>query len=142
MVVVLDEPEKDYWATTSAAPLFGHIAERIMGLPARYHKSHSRLAAGSDKKRVIFTSLKQEQKTDETKAETLTARTRESRYHLPRLTGLSKRKALRKLADLRVTAKVSGHGVVVRQRPGPGTKLGEDSVCHLICSEDEKGTFR
>jgi cell division protein FtsI/penicillin-binding protein 2 len=52
---------------------------------------------------------------------------------LPDLTGLTMREAIRRLSDRQVRPRLSGHGVVVRQDPAPGTPLPLEGSCRLWC---------
>lgn len=52
---------------------------------------------------------------------------------LPDLTGLPMREALRQLTVRQVRPRLSGHGLVVRQEPPPGTPLPLEGGCRLWC---------
>ncbi len=59
---------------------------------------------------------------------------RDSVYaRLPDLAGLTLREALRQLSVRQVRPLITGHGVVVRQDPAPGTPLPLDGSCRLWC---------
>jgi len=58
---------------------------------------------------------------------------------MPDLAGLATREALRRLTVLEVTARIEGHGVVVRQSPEAGSPLAERATCQLWCAPLEAG---
>ena len=55
---------------------------------------------------------------------------------VPDLRGASAREALRTLAQLGLTARIEGHGIVVEQSPEPGTPLERGITCTLILHRD------
>jgi membrane peptidoglycan carboxypeptidase len=52
---------------------------------------------------------------------------------LPNLVGLAVRQALRELSVRQVPVRITGHGFVVHQFPGPGTALPLPTPCLLTC---------
>ncbi len=59
---------------------------------------------------------------------------------LPELRGLSLREALRVLARLGITPRVSGEGVVIEQDPLPGTALEAGGACRLALGRPAAGS--
>lgn len=131
MIVMLDEPQKNYGGAKSAAPIFGRIVERIMGIPSR----SPRLDQGQpDGTRLVFSKL--------TSTETEAKEQKEERkmhldspYHVPDVKGLSVREALQVLAQRRLKARIVGNGVIRQQTPPPGTRIEEGMICRLNCED-------
>jgi len=138
LVVVLDEPSRHAWGSKSAAPVFANIAKRLTGLPAR--QVTEPFNQPPDKSGdLVFTNL-EEKVREPDKSPPLKSRQKESRYHIPKLTGLSVRQAMLKLVDLKIEAKITGSGIVRKQIPLPGKKITSGMTCHLICgSKSESG---
>jgi hypothetical protein len=59
---------------------------------------------------------------------------------LPELRGLSLREALRVLARLGITPRVSGEGVVIEQDPLPGAALESGGACRLALGRPAAGS--
>ncbi|MBW6520423.1 MAG: PASTA domain-containing protein [Desulfoarculaceae bacterium] len=59
-------------------------------------------------------------------------------HHMPDLSGLSLRRALRLLQDKKVKVRIQGSGRVVAQNPVAGTPLAGVKECLLILKKDEK----
>ena len=130
LVVVLDEPEKLYWASTSAAPLFSKIVERISGVAQRSWPEKPAVPSRAKKDYFIFSRLDQNQsveKSPEAPAQTL------SPHLMPDMRGLSIREALCLLAERNVKAYVEGSGIVKTQDVPPGARVSEVTACHLTC---------
>lgn len=51
---------------------------------------------------------------------------------MPDLKGLSLRKSLRNLQDLKLEIQISGTGVVVEQMPPPGIQIKQGELCRLV----------
>ena len=51
---------------------------------------------------------------------------------MPDLKGLSLRKSLRRLQDLKLEIQISGTGVVVEQNPRAGLQVERESLCRLV----------
>jgi beta-lactam-binding protein with PASTA domain len=60
---------------------------------------------------------------------------------VPDLRGLSAREAVRKLAAFGMSARISGSGVVVSQKPLPGDPIDAGSVCSLVLKRDAVPVF-
>jgi len=141
MVVMLEEPKKNYWGGVAAAPVFSNIVYRISGLSVKPEFKND----SNDKKKknkFLFTDLElqndrnahQKDQTVPTADEIKTANRVSSPFHMPNLKGLSIRGALRILGDYGVKVNVEGNGVVVTQYPSPGRELKKIEVCKLICN--------
>lgn len=133
LVLILDEPEEMYWGSRSAAPVFARIVERISGLhtlPAvpRDLRDGTRYA-----KKFVFSNY--QEKGGKLGNDDALVREEVSRYHVPRLRGLSLREALKRLAFREIEAKIEGSGVVIEQEPEPGCKVERGMICRLICRE-------
>jgi cell division protein FtsI (penicillin-binding protein 3) len=123
IVVVIDTPRgrNSYYGGTVAAPIFQRIAEaalRHRGVPATINAPPPVLvrrddpsAGGVAARTVSFGSLP---------APVLAAVPSQG---LPDLRGLGARDALRALAQIGMTARVRGAGIVVDQRPEPGSPI-------------------
>ena len=57
-----------------------------------------------------------------------------NRQIMPQLTGLTLREALQVLSDWNIEIEIEGSGVVVKQLPGPGKKIGERDTIKLVCN--------
>ena len=55
---------------------------------------------------------------------------------IPELRGVGAREALRTLAQLGLTARIKGDGIVVEQSPAPGTPLERGITCTLVLDRD------
>ena len=60
-----------------------------------------------------------------------------SHSRLPDLTGMPMREALRQLSVRQVRPRLTGHGLVVRQDPAPGTPLPLEGSCRIWCEVPE-----
>ena len=129
MLIVLDEPRVAYWGSTSAAPVFARIVERITGLPHSRTPKQPWLMNPKEEKKFIFIDMKPE--VNEAPKRTGLSDGIDSPYHLPDLRGLSMREALERLADQQIEARIQGHGEVIYQQPEPGYKITPDMVCLL-----------
>lgn len=130
LVVVLDEPEKQYWASTSAAPLFSKIVERISGVGPHTWPERPVVPPRAKKDYFIFSKLEQSQPTS--KQQEIPAQPL-SPHLVPDMRGLSIREALCLLAERNIKATVEGNGVVREQDVPPGSRVGGVSECHLKC---------
>jgi cell division protein FtsI/penicillin-binding protein 2 len=52
---------------------------------------------------------------------------------MPALTGLTLKEALNTLSDIDITASVEGYGIVISQKPQPGSKIFRDKSVRLVC---------
>jgi len=141
MVVMLEEPKKNYWGGVAAAPVFSNIVYRISGLSIKPDFKNN----SNDKKqknKFLFTDLTIQNEMNSPQKEQIVKKTDEikqinrvtSAFHMPDLKGLSIRGALRILSEYGVKVNVEGSGVVVTQYPSPGRELKGINVCRLICN--------
>lgn len=132
LVVVLDEAQDMYWGATSAAPVFAKVVSRVIGLP-RPNRSPLVITQSLpvSENQFEFSSLEIEDNAPAEQTDKIDPVT--SPYHIPRLTGMSVREALQKLAAIGVTAEIEGSGVIIEQIPRPNRKIEEGMVCKLIC---------
>ena len=129
MLVVFDEPRVSYWGSTSAAPVFGRIVERITGLPHSRTPKQPSVTQPKQEKKFIFIDMESEVSSSPVQA--AYSGKIESPHHLPDLRGLSMREALERLADKGIEARIKGNGEVIYQKPEPGCKITPDMVCML-----------
>ncbi len=126
LVVVLDEPKGAYWGARSVAPVFGRIVGRIVGLPTAPWSPQEKQKKNPEKKFVFSSFHKKENIID-------------SKHVVPRVVGLSVREALQRLSGRGIEISVEGSGIVVEQKPKPGSKVEKGMACQLICQEKREG---
>jgi cell division protein FtsI (penicillin-binding protein 3) len=135
MAIVLDEARQQTWGSQSAAPIFSRIVGRMVSLP------NSPLYPGNrkviDEKPFVFASAEKTEPADA--ASPILPKKREDLRRVPKVTGLSLREALQRLAVREIEAEVRGSGVVVSQSPSPGTPVRPDLVCRLQCRTNPSG---
>lgn len=138
LVVMLDEPKKNYWGGSSSAPIFSNAASRISGISPEPELRENRNQDGNDNKnKFVFSSLEVNQAINQSSSASANAERNNnvsSLFHMPDLKGLSVREALKKAADYDITVKVRGNGVVTGQIPEPGDKINNKTVCQLVCN--------
>ena len=130
MVVVIDSakgPNGDHGGMVSA-PIFRRIAEaaiRYIGVPASINAPDPVLVARHDESVNASTA-------DGAGSQPIVSLIADGPPGtVPDLRGLSAREAVRKLAKLGMSARVSGDGVVVSQTPQPGEPIEPGLVCRL-----------
>jgi cell division protein FtsI (penicillin-binding protein 3) len=140
MLVMLDEPKNEKWGSEAAAPVFAAIARdalRHLGVPARDTAPLALIrggtpapagpAAGDGAARAESGTAPH----DAAPAEAPAPLVEVASGAMPRVLGLSLRRALEALAPLDVDLHVTGHGVVVGQTPAPGVELEPGTRCEL-----------
>jgi cell division protein FtsI (penicillin-binding protein 3) len=133
LVVVLEEPKGSYYAAQSCAPIFSNVVKRMTGLPSSpIGPEEFREEAPQADRRFVFSNY-QESVPPAAPPAGRGETEPDDPFTVPRLTGLSLRQALQKLAVRGIQAGVEGSGVVREQSPGPGEKVTADLVCKLIC---------
>ncbi len=154
LVVVLEEPRAEYYAASSAAPIFASMVQRIVGLPSSpwmIRRGEDALAVRSGleetpgrgaaepagKARFVLAS-------SETPRGFRTAEPRRRRIDtpagtMPDLAGLSLREALTALAERKIEARVRGEGRVTAQSPEPGSRIAPGMVCFIACESRRSG---
>ncbi|NIQ38738.1 MAG: PASTA domain-containing protein, partial [Proteobacteria bacterium] len=123
ILVILDEPEKTPYGGVIAAPVFKTIAERslqYLNVPPTELTASTQAERGPNyaprpKRRESFPPDIAVQPNGV----------------MPNLLGLSMRDALRRLGKSNVKVQMSGRGLVVKQKPRPGSRLKEGTVCYL-----------
>ncbi|NQT23725.1 transpeptidase family protein [candidate division KSB1 bacterium] len=133
LVVVLDEPQQMYWGSQSAAPIFSAIVSRISGLPLAPGVASPTMRRAENNDPFIFSSMNHPNPEVEQSNNISVAAS--SIYHVPHMTGLSLRDAMRKLSEIGIQARIDGNGVVKSQDPPAGTRITPDTVCRLICEK-------
>lgn len=139
MIVMLDEPKRNYWGSLSAAPVFSNIVYRISGVSVKPEYREEENKQGKSK--FVFTSYNlSENRTDPSKSrriqkneDTENKNRVSSPYHMPNVKGLSIRGALRIISDYAIQVTVEGNGIVISQFPSAGTDLSEVEACKLVC---------
>jgi len=139
LVIVLDEPKGAYWGARSAAPVFARIVRRIVGLPTAPWSPGKMQKKNPEKKFVFSSFYKRENNKSQIKRAVSYSKIINSKYVVPRVIGLSVREALQKLSGRGIEITVEGSGIVVEQKPKPGSKFVKGMVCRLICREKEEG---
>ncbi len=132
LVVVLEEPKGLYYAAQTCAPIFANVVKRIFGLPSSpiFPKREDR--TGPANRSFVFSDYQTQSDLSETVPEG-TVLADEDPFRVPKLTGLSLREALQKLASREIEARVEGSGAVCEQTPKAGEKITPGLVCRLVC---------
>ena len=133
ILVVIDGPQKPlYTGGAVAAPVFRRIAEaalRHLAIPPTIDPSSPLLVSAETTKDISVapTGTYQVEESISVKNESL------QNGIMPNLRGLSARKVIEVLADMGLTARLSGNGFVINQDPSPGTRVkrGEVAVINL-----------
>ncbi len=134
MVIVLDEPQRAYWGSQSAAPIFSRIVSRIAGFPSEPGFPRKEENENDIESQVLFSNYFDNHQI-ELEPEEESSSIYDSPYHVPQLKGLSVREALRRLSSLGIEGRIEGRGIVVEQNPKPGEKVIAGMVCYLRCQE-------
>ncbi|MCJ7813499.1 PASTA domain-containing protein, partial [bacterium] len=134
MVIVLNEPKKEYWGSQSAAPIFSRIVSRIAGFSSIPESPRREATENNTEKDVIFSSHSINNNLESESRKGYSS-VNDSPYHVPQLRGLSVREALKILSSRGIEGRIEGSGVVVRQDPQPGVKIVPGMVCYLRCQE-------
>jgi cell division protein FtsI (penicillin-binding protein 3) len=113
ILVVIEEPTKNPYGGASAGPVFKRIAEELM----RYMATPPTDEDFS--KKLIVAQVSQTKKQRDSRDSD------SSQQGMPDLRGLSMRRALVRLEGEKVRIKLAGSGLVVSQRPNPGSTLKE-----------------
>lgn len=137
-LVVIDEPKGVYWGSEVAAPIFRRIMTRIIdsqnGLWGRSTDLSAELLARGE----VHRSAVRGEVSGISPARRLTHRFEREKLEkyktMPRLLGMSLRRAVRQLAiEGIIGVKISGSGVVKDQYPPPGSRMGPGERCRLRC---------
>jgi cell division protein FtsI (penicillin-binding protein 3) len=127
VIVVLDSPRgrNGHFGGPVSAPIFKRIAEstlRYLGIGPSINPPPPVLVAGDDRKA-----------TPEPVSEVAPiVRLVAESGTMPDLSGMTAREAVRSLVKVRMSAHLSGDGVVVAQKPMPGSPIEGESVCYLV----------
>jgi cell division protein FtsI (penicillin-binding protein 3) len=112
ILVVIDEPKRAPYGGTAATPIFRRIAEELM--------QYMGIAPteGDFGKKITLTQAPHptKQRADHQQF---------ARHRMPDLRGLSMRQAVAQLEKEKVRIRLAGSGILVSQRPDPGTALTE-----------------
>ncbi len=132
IIVVIDTPRgpNPPFGGSVAAPIFRRIAEaalRYLGVAPSVTPASPVLIARGDAGHAITVAAPAAPPTIVPASAPALA----GQVVLPELRGLSLREALRVLARLGLTPRVSGEGVVIEQDPQPGTALETGGACRL-----------
>jgi membrane peptidoglycan carboxypeptidase len=128
VVVVIDSPHgpNRYFGGTVSAPIFKRIAEatlQYLGIPRTIDPDPPVLVARNETQATAGVPTVPEP------VVSLVAEGSSSEF--PDLRGMSAREAMRRVAKLGLTARITGDGFVVSQEPSPGTPLDAITVCRL-----------
>lgn len=132
LVVVLEEPKGLYYAAQSCAPIFSNIVKRMIGLPSSPIFPQDQPKENEQEIKFAFSNYQIRNETERPPVRTEDP-VRMDPSRVPRLTGLSLREALQKLAECGMEARPEGSGVVREQMPKAGEPLTSGTVCRLIC---------
>ena len=140
ILVVIDTPRgpNPAFGGTVSAPIFRRIAEpalRYLGIAPDVNSSPPVLIARRAARREITVAGP----TAPLAIVPATGPSLAGQVVLPELRGLSLREALRVLARLGITPRVSGEGVVIDQDPQPGTALESGGACRLALGRPDAG---
>jgi len=137
ILVVIDSPHgHGYYGGAVSAPVFKRIAERAMqylGVPPNLQAAPPLLVTQHDPAPSVRTSpvsLDTQAMRPAASAQTQVVPT-QAAGGVPDVIGLSARDAVRVLARVGMTARVSGDGVVVSQEPRAGTRFDRGTACAL-----------
>jgi cell division protein FtsI (penicillin-binding protein 3) len=135
IVVVIDSPHRiGYHGGIVAAPVFqriGDAALRLYGIPKTLNPEPPVLVAHHERTSEVQTSGPTETPAAVSPAAVFEAYAAAQSSTFPDLRGLSARDALHALAQIGLTAKLHGVGLVVEQLPEPGDPLDRDTSCRL-----------
>ncbi|MFO7891539.1 MAG: penicillin-binding protein [bacterium] len=139
MIVMLDEPKRNYWGSLSAAPVFSDIVYRISGISVKPEFRDKKNNKEQDK--FVFTNLDFSDNRIASPKNRIIQKSEDKRkknrvsspYHMPDVTGLSIRGALRIIGEYAIKVNVEGNGIVVSQSPSPGKDLRKVEICNLVC---------
>lgn len=129
IIVVIDSPRSHYYGGVIAAPVFKRIAEaslRHKGVPPNLNAAPPVMFTRYDAPRVPLTPTAVRSAPD---ISTVVDRTEPGT--MPDLRGLPARDAVRLLAKLGMTGRLTGDGFVVEQAPAPGTAIVRGDVTRL-----------
>jgi len=138
LVVVLDEPREQYWASRSAAPIFSRMVDRIVSLPVRprYHESEP-VRKRRDRLFAFTSAPVSGSGTRSPEAGGYYPAALESRavseYHVPNLIGMSLREAMKLCGSGGIAVEAEGSGRVISQEPRAGTRINPGLVCRIRC---------
>lgn len=147
LVVVLDEPMQQYWASKSAAPVFSRMVERIHALPEdkKTPLKTRQLERQQADVLLTLTSYDQDQEqpveaeqTVETQAVSEQLSEEEllaQKYFVPNVKGKSMREALRVLGESGIEVEVEGYGRIVSQSLKAGVRIQPGMQCTLTCEQ-------
>jgi cell division protein FtsI (penicillin-binding protein 3) len=119
ILVVIEEPTKNPYGGASAGPVFKRIAEELMRYMATPPTDED-----FSKKLVVAQVSRTKKQRDSRDNDS-------SQQGMPDLRGLSMRRALVRLEGEKVRIKLAGSGLVVSQRPNPGSTLKEGGEVFL-----------
>ena len=133
LVVTIDEPRGQYFASEVAAPVFGRILSRMLpmlGVPPTGSVVPAPAAPPMQiaQARPVFAS-------GVVPAALSRSSAAEAGDRMPDLIGLSARVAIAELSRRGVEAKLRGSGFVVSQSPESGSPIGPGESCRLQLSE-------
>ncbi|MDY0000682.1 MAG: penicillin-binding transpeptidase domain-containing protein [Polyangia bacterium] len=132
IVVVVDEPQGEYYGGTVAGPVFRQIGEealRYLGVP---RDEDAEAASRKKKPRPIPLAPKDGLIQEEPRAPALPATAPEGPiFNMPDLSGLSLKAAVERLRGFQVDCQFLGSGRVVTQEPAPGPAR-RDAACKVV----------
>ena len=158
-IVVIDEPQGEYYGGHLAAPVFKQIVEQSLihlrvprdqplgmeeGLPQRASRElvvsqgvsveEEQLPLEQLAETVL--TLIQEEPVNQKPRNTITVET--NPFPMPDFSGLSLREVARRCTSLGLRLKVSGGGVAIGQNPPARSKVSKGRVCEVIFSSSSK----
>ncbi|HOG17210.1 MAG TPA: penicillin-binding transpeptidase domain-containing protein [Syntrophales bacterium] len=132
ILVTLDEPQRDKWGGMAAAPVFRNIGEQILTTIRTDIRETPSLPAETERpiEEVNLRLVRAPQvETDFS--------TPASDSATPNFLGMTMREALKTAKQNRIELKMAGSGWAVRQRPAPGTPVGDLRICSVSFSRED-----
>lgn len=139
-VIVLDEPKIGYhWGGYGAAPVFRRVMERIINMDDSIRRFKPRTISKDPQWAQESLPLPHTQGDAVNSPVALSnqmqimkvAQTKEGKFYMPEVRGMSLRKARTVLRKLGLHTNFTGSGKVVWQSPKPGTIVANSSICSI-----------
>lgn len=136
--VIVDEPMVEHAGGLVAAPVFQRVAKMALESRGLIPKSKDRadlgeLAHSPDPANAVYAALRSAQgKKPPVQESAGSGPAPAGRIRLPDLTGFPAREALRKTAELGLSPRLQGTGLLVSQSPPPGSVVDEGAQVTLV----------
>jgi len=130
ILVTLDEPQRDKWGGMAAAPVFRNIGEQLLTCIRTDIRETPSRPAEDLAEEVAVRLVKAPQVETDFAASASDSTT-------PNFLGMTMREALKSAKQNRIELKMAGSGWAVRQKPAPGTPVGDFRVCSVSFSRED-----